>query len=327
MKLVVLATAALLLSAQARAADLQVGPDKQYKTVCSAVSAHHPGDRILVDTGWYFDDTCQVNNGPLALVAVGGVVNLQATKNIPNGKGIFVTNGDITITGFGFSGARVVDGNGAGIRHESGNLVVEGWGYFVANQNGILTGSSGTLTLRNGIIFRANGTGDGFTHNFYANKLSKVTLDYVCSLQANVGHEFKSRAAVNEISNSYFETKSAEADGTGSYQLDFPNGGAVTLTNVFVQQGPNTGNPKMIAYGEEGGLWATSSFSMNGFTLVNDLASSSALGVWNTTGATAQLSNGTVYGLTNAQIASGPNTKTNVQIVTTRPPASPCEVY
>jgi hypothetical protein len=44
-------------------------------------------------------------------VCVGGMVNMVCTEQIPNGKAIFVTNGNITINNFAFSGAQVADNN------------------------------------------------------------------------------------------------------------------------------------------------------------------------------------------------------------------------
>ena len=41
-------------------------------------------------------------------------------------------------------------------------------------------------------------------------------------------------------------------DGIGVYSIDLPNGGTATITGNVIQQGPNSQNPAIIAYGEEG---------------------------------------------------------------------------
>jgi hypothetical protein len=318
-----------LSAASATAADLSVGLDKPFHTVCSAVAvAAQSGDRILVDAGIYTDDTCLITKSHLDLIAMGGVAVMVATKNIGNGKAIFVTSGDISFSNFAWQGAQVADGNGAGIRHERGNLSVSGWGWFVYNQNGILasdppTGVDSTVTIRS-MYFGANGIGDGRTHNMYFNHINKLTLQNVCSVHANVGHAMKSRAAISDISSSWFETRSRGIEGTGSYELDFPNGGIVKLSNVFVQQGNDSGNPNMIAYGEEGGLWSINSFTMDSFVLVND-RSAGGTGVWNPTANPVQLTNGQVYGLAAAQVVNGTNTQSGVQITRTPPAATSCD--
>ncbi|MBV1798701.1 hypothetical protein [Siccirubricoccus sp. G192] len=49
---------------------------------------------------------------------------LVATVPPPNGKGILVTNTDVTLDNLEFSGARVADMNGAGVRYQGGNLTI-----------------------------------------------------------------------------------------------------------------------------------------------------------------------------------------------------------
>src|SRR5215211_3231440 len=126
---------------------LSVGSGKPYSTIASAVTAAQNGDTIEVQAGTYTNDYASISKN-ITLQGVGGMVKLVSTDLIPNGKGIFVTNGDITINNFEFSGAQVVDNNGAGIRFETGNLVLNDC-YLHNNQNGLLGGSSGTLTVNN----------------------------------------------------------------------------------------------------------------------------------------------------------------------------------
>ena len=101
---------------------------------------------------------------------------MVSTGLIPNGKAIFITNGDVTINNFEFSGAQVADHNGAGIRYESGNLILNNC-YFHDNQDGILAGiSDRTLTVNNS-EFAYNGNGGGHTHNLYIGNIASLTIN------------------------------------------------------------------------------------------------------------------------------------------------------
>src|SRR5690349_10950922 len=123
----------------ALAADIYAGPTRTYKTLASAVSAAQSGDRILLDAGTYTDDTA-VTNVPLTIEGLGAGAVLHITQPIGNRKGIIVTTASLTVRNLTFDGAQVTanDGNnGAGIRHQAGNLVVDGC-TFTNNQDGIL---------------------------------------------------------------------------------------------------------------------------------------------------------------------------------------------
>src|SRR4030095_15061135 len=129
---------------------LTVAIDKQFTTITDAIAASSNGDVILVDAGNYVDQYANINTN-ITLQAVGGMVNMISDQSIPNGKALFVTNGDITIDGFSFSGAFVPDNNGAGIRYETGNLILTN-DYFHDNQEGLLGGGidpAGTITIDN----------------------------------------------------------------------------------------------------------------------------------------------------------------------------------
>ena len=63
------------------------------------------------------------------------------------GKAIWVIrNGDFLIDNIEFRGARVAEGNGAGIRFEGGKLQIRNC-VFLDNQNGILTSNNGSAEL------------------------------------------------------------------------------------------------------------------------------------------------------------------------------------
>src|SRR3954447_1155978 len=293
---------------------LSVGIGKQYSTIPSAIAAAQDGDTIEAQAGTYVNDYVSISKN-ITLQGVGGIVSMVSTGLIPNGKAIFITNGDITINNFEFSDAKVADGNGAGIRYEGGNLTLNN-SYFHDNQDGLLGGSfpTGTLTINNS-EFSYNGTGDGQTHNLYIGAIANLTIDNSYFHDASEGHEIKSRALNTTITNS----RIYDLNSTASYSIDLPNGSNAVIQNNIIQQGSSSHNPVIITAGEEGNSNPTTNFLITGNTILNDLASSSSLAVRNSTAATAQIINNQFFGVTAGQIASGPNTQSGNQFLTTEP--------
>ncbi|MGH2881724.1 MAG: hypothetical protein ACRDPA_03305, partial [Solirubrobacteraceae bacterium] len=119
----------------------------------------------------------------------------------------------------------------------------------------------------NSSVFARNGAGDGFSHNIYINHVRSFTLRYSYSTDARVGHLVKSRALRNYI---LYDRLTGE-NGTDSYELDLPNGGLSYVIGTVIEQGRNTQNPNMLAYGEEGDLNPDSHLYVVNDTFVNDL--------------------------------------------------------
>src|SRR3954469_17279575 len=213
---------------------LTVGSGKQYSTIAAAVTAAHNGDTINVDAGTYTNDYASINKN-ITLQGVGGMVSMVSTGLIPNGKAIFITSGNITINNFEFSGAKVTDANGAGIRYEGGNLTLNNC-YFHDNEDGLLGGTwpTGTLTVNNS-EFAYNGRSEGQTHNLYIGAIANLTIDNSYFHDAKEGHEVKSRALNTTITNSRID----DLSGTASYSVDLPNGGNAVIQNNVIQQGSN----------------------------------------------------------------------------------------
>lgn len=294
---------------------LTVGASQQYKTIAAAVAASQDGDVVQVQAGTYANDFATINT-KITLEGVSGMVHLVATEPPTDGKAIITTNTDVTIKNFEFSGAAVADGNGAGIRYQTGDLVIEN-SYFHDNQDGLLTASSsdGTITIRNS-EFSHNGTGDGYTHNLYVGQIAKLTVEGSYFHDAVVGHEIKSRAEETVITNS----RIADGDGgTGSYAIDLPNGGVATITGNVIEQGAKSGSPHIIHYGGEGTAYDESSLTISNNTVVNDLGSASARLLVNETSVTAEVSDNTVYGLTSDQIATGSAEVSGIATLVSRP--------
>jgi hypothetical protein len=323
-----LSLASLILCAwvtQASAETLTVGPGETYKTIAAAVAASHDGDEIAVKAGLYDNDYAEITK-KVTLTAVGGFARLRSTGLIPNRKAILITDTDITIKGFEFSGARVGEGdggNGAGIRYQSGNLVVENC-YFTDNQDGILGvgDGTGTVTIDKSEFFQngaPTGQSAGFTHNLYLGGLATLTIENSYFHGARVGHEMKSRANRTIIRN----TRVVDGPtGTASYSIDLPNGGEATIVDSQIEQGPKSQNPNIIAFGEEGNLHPGSKLTVQGSLIENDLQSPSAVGVWNASPTPARIANTKVYGLTLNSLFHGPATVSGIDFLKTEPPIS-----
>ena len=284
---------------------LTVGSGQEFSTLSAAVTASANGDVIQVQAGTYTNDFPQDITDNITIEGVGGMANFVATEQIPNGKAILVTDGNVTIDHLLFSGATVSDGNGAGIRYQSGNLVLTN-DEFDNNQNGILGAASagGTISISNS-VFNHNGSGSGNTHGIYIGDIASLTVTNSLFENALVGHEIKSRAETNTITNSVIADGSS---GTASYSIDLPDGGNDTITGNTIEKGPNSQNPILISYGEEGGIYANSQLTVSNNKLLDDQSSPSALGVRNTTSATATVTGNQIYGLNASNTLSGTGT-------------------
>lgn len=292
---------------------LTVGAGQAYSTLASAVAASRDGDTIAVQAGTYVNDFATVTK-KISIVGVGGMANFVATVAPPNGKGILVTQNDVTVQNLSFSGAAVPDGNGAGIRYERGNLVVID-SYFHDNQDGILANADPSGTIRIvGSEFSHNGAGDGYTHNLYVGNIASLTIDDSYFHDAVIGHQIKSRAQSTTITNS----RIYDGTGTGSYSIDLPNGGVGIIKNNVIQQGPNSDNSGMIHYGGESAAYAGSSLSVTGNVVLNERTSGAVL-LSNATTVSVGMSGNSVYGLTQSQIASGPATVSGTTYLSSRP--------
>jgi hypothetical protein len=246
---------------------LNVGPGQQYGTIADAVAASGSGDTIDVQAGTYTNDFFYIGHS-LTLQAVGGEAHIVATAPGLFGKAAIVEGVpgiNVAINGFEISGVAVADGNGAAIRHEGGNLSLTD-DYFHDNQEGLLGNSddpNGTITVEHS-EFAFNGDGSGFTHNFYAGAIASVSINDSYFHDANIGHEIKSRAASTTVTNSRVFDNNSDA----SYSIDTPNGGNVNVSHNVIEQGPNSENFYIIAYGEEGSRGGSASVDSN--VIVND---------------------------------------------------------
>ncbi len=296
-------------------ATLTVGANQQFHRIADAVAAARDGDVVLVQAGTYVNDFATVTR-KITLQGVGGMVKMVATVPPTNGKAILTTASDVTVDHFEFSGVKVADKNGAGIRYDAGNLTVTN-SYFHDNENGLLAAADaqGTITIRNS-EFGHNGNGNGLTHNIYVGVVKQLTIQDCYIHDAVVGHEVKSRALNTAITGSRIQNNA----GNASYEIDLPQGGNALVQGNVIQQGASTSNPVMIAFGEEGNLNPGSTLVVRGNTVVND--KTGGVAVWNATSAPAAMDGNQAYGLGSTAKTLGAVTQSGTTALASRPALS-----
>ena len=242
---------AIVVSAVAVANVVQVGPTRTYKTPCAAIAAAHANDVIEIDAATYSGDVCVIATAGLTLRGVGGRPKLDAAGHSAEGKAIWVIrNPSTTIENIEFANATVTDNNGAGIRHERGNLTIRHC-YFDHNQDGILTGADSTSDVViefSEFAFSGDTPTPGQEHNMYIGAIHSFTLRGSYSHDVTEGNLVKSRARTNYI----LYNRITGEGGTDSYELDLPNGGRSYVIGNIIEQGASSPNHSIIEYGAEG---------------------------------------------------------------------------
>jgi hypothetical protein len=212
------------------------------------------GDTIEVSPGTYRGEVGVITQKRLTLRGVGPRPVFVADGRSAEGKAILVVRGasegsDIRIENIEFRGARVADRNGAGIRLEHGHLQVLRCA-FVDNENGILTANFADAELSiNDSDFSAAPAATPLPHLLYVGHIAKLTVAGSRFSGGRDGHLLKSRARVSDVRNSRF------VDGPGgqaAYELEFPNGGRVTVVGNVIGQSAGTSNPTVVSFGTEG---------------------------------------------------------------------------
>lgn len=252
----------------ARAGTLLVGPQHELKAPSDAARVARDGDVVEIEPGLYSGDAAVWIQNRLTIRGRGARAHLRADGAHVEDKGIWVIKGaDTTIERIEFSGAKVAQRNGAGIRLEGPGLTVRD-SSFHDNENGILTGRH----LESDVVvehseFARNGFGDGQSHNLYIGTVRSFTLRYSYSHRALVGHNVKSRAIKNYI---LYNRIADEHDGRASYAIDLPDGGLSFVMGNLIQQGPENDNRTVVAYGAEGYKNPLNELYFVSNTLVND---------------------------------------------------------
>jgi hypothetical protein len=285
----------LMHAAVAGNLSLSVGPSGMYHTLGAAVAAAdtdtNPADyyTINITPGTYTNDFSLVTR-PMTIqsAAIGQPVIFNDTVPLPNEKGIILNFSNLIVDGLTFQGANIsndLGGNGAGIRDQNVTVGVgEAAPYllvlnstFVNNQEGILTGdnSAQSILISNSkFINNGNPNANYYQHALYVSEAGTLTVTGSVFCGQLIGHDVKSRALVNNVSDNQLYDGQADPAvgcnaGSTSYAIEIANGGIATITGNIITQGPATQNNTMVSYGQEGILYNTNTLLVSNNTFVN----------------------------------------------------------
>jgi hypothetical protein len=238
-----------LAVASASAAVLDVGPGQKYPKPSTAIAAAKDGDTVRVAAGEY-EDCATIRQNRFTLEAAGGEVVMK--DRTCAGKAILVIDGTkVTIRGLTLENAKVPDRNGAGIRAEGGELLVENT-KFLNNENGLMSANDPNVSIR--VVdstFMNNGQcRPTCTHGIYAGHNKLLRVEHSKFLDQHEGHHIKSRANRTEVVGCDIQDGPT---GTSSYLIDLPNGGSALIQTNQMSKGRMTSNGgSAISIGSEG---------------------------------------------------------------------------
>lgn len=232
---------------------LRVGPAEALKRPSDAARVAPDGATVEIAAGDYFGDVAVWPQHRLTLRGTGGIAHLHADGQAAEAKAIWVIKGnDVTVENIAFSGTRVPDRNGAGIRAEGTLLVIRNC-HFHHNENGLLTSNNPdaivTITdseFHHNILDYAKTRRLG--HNLYVGQIRRFRLERSYVHSTETGHQVKSRARQNDILNNRIR----DEEGGSSYLIDLPDGGQARIIGNELQQSARAPNRTAIAFGAEG---------------------------------------------------------------------------
>ena len=235
-----------------------------------AVQRARDGDTILLPSGAYRGDVAVIRQKQLTIRGHGATRPvLIADGRSAEAKAILVVrDGDILIEHVEFRGARVPDGNGAGIRFEKGRLQVRDCAFF-DNENGLLTANfeDARLVIEDSVFADAPSHPGALHHLLYVGRIASLKVSGSRFHRGRTGHLLKSRARHTELAYNLL------VDGEGgraSYEVDLPNGGDALLLGNVIGQSAHTENRVVVAYGAEGNPWPDSRLRLAHNTLLSD---------------------------------------------------------
>lgn len=154
---------------------------------------------------------------------MGDIAHLKSKGLIRNGKAIWITAGDnILIENIEFSGAAVQHTNGAGIRHEGGDLTLRNT-FFHNNEFSILSGKRPEASIDvSSSRFWFQKRPKRHSHGIYIGKVRRLTPSGNHFKGTDRGRQVKSRALENHIRYNRIEDLPG---GNSSRLIDLSNCG------------------------------------------------------------------------------------------------------
>lgn len=248
------------------AATWTVGPAHPLKKPSDAAQVARTGDTVHIQPGTYEGDVAVWTQAKLRISSAGGPVVIEAAGRHAEGKAIWVMRGgEFEVEGIEFRGARVRDGNGAGIRFESGWLVVRNC-VFRDNEIGILTSNDRQARLHvfDSEFSDAPRDTRALHHLLYAGSIAELKVSGSRFHTGYNGHLLKSRATRSDLR---YNLLVDGPKGEASYEAEFPNGGHVVMIGNVIGESADSGNPLLVSFGIEGALWPDNTLLMSHNTL------------------------------------------------------------
>jgi hypothetical protein len=248
---------------------ISVGPDGEVGKISDAAKIARNGDTIEISEGLYRGDVTVWLQDRVTIRGINSRPVLIADGKSAEEKAIWVfRSGNFDIENIEFRGARVADGNGAGIRFEHGKLRITNC-TFHDNQNGVLTSNdeNAELIIENSVFSNAPAQSDPLPHLLYVGRISSLSIRGSHFHTGRLGHLIKSRARQNDFR---YNLVNDGPNGSASYEIEFPNGGQATLVGNVIGQSAATANPVLIAFGAEGAYWPKNSLRLAHNTLIGE---------------------------------------------------------
>lgn len=272
-----------------------VGPDQFLHAPSEAAKVAQDGDIIEIEAGTYENDYATWHQSGLTIRGINGMPHLRSGGLIPNGKAIWIITGsNTTIENIEFSGAAVLDTNGAGIRHEGGDLRLHNT-FFHNNEFSVLTGAQEGVSLDiTDSRFWYQKRQARYSHGIYVGALARLSITGSHFKGTDRGHQIKSRARENHILYNRIEDI---PQGNSSRLIDLPNCGMSIIMGNDLHQAATTHNVDAIGFGAEGCNDRESrehSLYVVNNTFINEASGGSL--VRNHSGATATVANNHIIG-------------------------------
>ena len=283
-----------------------------YTTLSDAISGSAAGDTINITAGSYSEDFPKITHN-LTIQGTFGLATLTSPGQPSNGEAALVQDtANLTLSDLEISDVTVNDNNGAAVRFETGSVLTLRNDWFHDNQDGVLTGpiAGATVDISNS-EFSRNGNNDGQTHNIYIGDIAQLNVSDSYFHDALGGHEIKSRAENNSITNSRIQD-GPTADT--SFSIDLPNGGNAVISGNTIEKGPNSPQGSIIHYGGEvDTVDVSSALTITNNVIIDDETAHTPIFTSNQSqycvGATDRpgvITNNTFYGITEAELSNLP---------------------
>ena len=292
---------AMLCCHAASAAVLEAGAGKPFAKPSDAIAKAHDGDTVRVAAGTY-EDCASIRQNRFIIEGDGGEVVMK--NKTCAGKAILVIDGTkVTVRGLTLSNARVADKNGAGIRAEGGELLVENT-RFLDNENGLMSANEPKVSIR--IVdstFMGNGACQPVcSHGIYAGHIKFLRVERSRFFNQHEGHHIKSRADSTEVVGCDIADGPT---GNSSYLIEIPNGGAVSIAANQMRKGRMSSNGgTAISIGGEGEINPPGPIVIRDNNFVNEQERSTVF-VRSFAATPAQLSGNTLTGAVTALAGAG----------------------